>query len=152
MYWILSFQSLSRLLYTHSSMLFDLDIPKFSCETCFWIGNCKTYLHGVSNVPYHALLCFVWYNAYFFTWGQAKVLVWGFWSLYDLYNILNLSTLNFVGFTLFHLVLYQHFTSFDPLLQISAPRHLILQDRAIQTSVQATRNGEVHLEEQERSR
>jgi hypothetical protein len=48
-------------------------------------------------------------------------------------------------------VLYQHFTSFDPLSQISVPRHLILQVRAIQTKDQATRNGGVHLEEQERS-
>jgi hypothetical protein len=47
-------------------------------------------------------------------------------------------------------MLYQHFTSFDPLLQISAPRHLILQVRAIQTKDQATRNGGVHLEEQEK--
>jgi hypothetical protein len=48
-------------------------------------------------------------------------------------------------------VLYQHFTSFNPLSQISAPRHLILQVRAIQTIDLATRNGEDHLEEQERS-
>jgi hypothetical protein len=48
-------------------------------------------------------------------------------------------------------MLYQHFTSFDPLSQISAPRHLILQVRAIQTKDQATRNGGVHLEGQERS-
>jgi hypothetical protein len=47
-------------------------------------------------------------------------------------------------------VLHQHFTSFDPLSQISAPRHLILQVRAIQTKDQATRNGGVHLEEQEK--
>jgi hypothetical protein len=45
---------------------------------------------------------------------------------------------------------YQHFTSFDPLSQISAPRHLILQVIAIQTKDQATRNGGVHLEEQEK--
>jgi hypothetical protein len=48
-------------------------------------------------------------------------------------------------------VLHQHFTSFDPLSQISAPRHSILQIRAIQTKDPATRNGGVHLEEQERS-
>jgi hypothetical protein len=36
------------------------------------------------------------------------------------------------------------------LSQISAPRHLILQVRAIQTKDQATRNGGVHLEEQEK--
>jgi hypothetical protein len=62
---------------------------------------------------------------------------------------LNLTTLNFACFTPFHPAVYQHFTSFDPLSQISAPRHLILQVRAIQTKDQATRNGGVHLEEQE---
>jgi hypothetical protein len=48
-------------------------------------------------------------------------------------------------------MLYQHFTPFYPLSQISAPRHLILQVRAFQTKDQATRNGGVHLEEQGRS-
>jgi hypothetical protein len=47
--------------------------------------------------------------------------------------------------------LYQHFIAFDLILQISAPRHLILQVRAIQTKDQATRKGGVHLEKQERS-
>jgi hypothetical protein len=63
---------------------------------------------------------------------------------------LNFSTLNFAYFTPFHPVLYQHFTSFDPLSQISAPRHTLLQAKAIQTINQATRNGGVHLEEQEK--
>jgi hypothetical protein len=53
-------------------------------------------------------------------------------------------------FSSYYLVLYQHFTSFDHLLQISAPRHVLLQDRAIQTSVQATRKGRAHHEGQQR--
>jgi hypothetical protein len=47
-------------------------------------------------------------------------------------------------------VLYQHFIALDPLMQFSAPRHLNLQVKAIQTIVQATRNGGVQREEQEK--